>query len=91
MLRSFTVGDYLLTRLAEIGIRDLFGVPGPTAWSFSTTCWTTSVSVGAYLTTGNATGEIDRVLATSLREHRPGYLVMPTDVAASPVDRPTSP
>jgi indolepyruvate decarboxylase len=45
----------------------------------------------AYLTTGNATAEIDRVLATSLREHRPGYLVMPTDVAASPVDRPTSP
>ena len=25
---SFTVGDYLLSRLAEVGIRHLFGVPG---------------------------------------------------------------
>jgi indolepyruvate decarboxylase len=45
----------------------------------------------AYLTTGNAATEIASVLSTSLRERRPGYLVLPTDVAASSIDRPAGP
>jgi indolepyruvate decarboxylase len=45
----------------------------------------------AYLSADNAIAEIDRVLATSLRERRPGYLVMPTDVAASPAGKPSYP
>ncbi|HEY4462519.1 MAG TPA: thiamine pyrophosphate-binding protein, partial [Streptosporangiaceae bacterium] len=45
----------------------------------------------AYLSAGNATAEIDRVLATSLRERRPGYLVLPVDVAASPAEPPARP
>ncbi|QHA07948.1 indolepyruvate decarboxylase [Streptomyces broussonetiae] len=45
----------------------------------------------AYLSAGNAIAEIDRVLATSQRERRPGYLVLPTDVAASPAEPPTQP
>jgi indolepyruvate decarboxylase len=45
----------------------------------------------AYLSAGNATAEIDRVLATSLRERRPGYLVLPVDVAAGPAEPPAGP
>lgn len=52
----------------------------------------TEVTVAqAYLTPGAAAGEIDRVLATVVRERRPGYLVLPTDVAASPIDPPAAP
>lgn len=39
----------------------------------------------AELTTENAPEEIDRVLQVMLREHRPGYLVIPTDVASAPL------
>ncbi|WP_435220597.1 alpha-keto acid decarboxylase family protein [Streptomyces sp. Tue6028] len=45
----------------------------------------------AYLSAGHAIAEIDRVLATSQRERRPGYLVLPTDVAASPAEPPAGP
>jgi indolepyruvate decarboxylase len=45
----------------------------------------------AYLSADSAIAEIDRVLATSLRERRPGYLVLPADVAASPADKPSYP
>jgi indolepyruvate decarboxylase len=45
----------------------------------------------AYLATGDATAGIDHELAASLRGHRPGYLVMPADVAASPAERPAAP
>jgi indolepyruvate decarboxylase len=45
----------------------------------------------AYLSVDNAVAEIDRVLTTSLRERRPGYLVLPADVAASPADKPSYP
>ncbi|ASU83252.1 indolepyruvate decarboxylase [Nocardiopsis gilva YIM 90087] len=45
----------------------------------------------AYLTRGNAAAEIDRVIATSLRERRPGYIAIPTDVAAAPIDPPAAP
>jgi indolepyruvate decarboxylase len=45
----------------------------------------------AYLSPGNATAEIDRVLATSLRERRPGYLVLPADVAACPAEPAAGP
>jgi indolepyruvate decarboxylase len=45
----------------------------------------------AYLSADNAIAEIDRVLVTSLRERRPGYLVLPADVAASPADKPSYP
>lgn len=42
----------------------------------------------AALTCDNATGEIDRVL-TAVRDHRlPGYLLLPADVAETPVPRP---
>jgi indolepyruvate decarboxylase len=179
MSDEFTVGDYLLSRLAEIGIRHVFGVPGDYNLAFldhivdsGEIAWVgnanelnaayaadgyarvtgagallTTYGVGelsainglagsyaeyvpvihivgapataaqraralahhtlgdgdyrhfaraqaevtvaqAWLTAGNATAEIDRVLATSLRERRPGYLVMPTDVAVGPAERP---
>lgn len=45
----------------------------------------------AYLSAGNAAAEIDRVISTCLRERKPGYLVLPTDVAASPLDLPDGP
>ena len=181
MDRTFTVGDYLLARLTEIGIRHLFGVPGDYNLAFldhvighERIGWVgnanelgaayaadgyarvngvgallTTYGVGelsaingiagayaeylpvihvvgapstgaqragallhhtlgdgdfehfarahaevtvaqAYLTPGNAAAEIDRVIGTSLRERRPGYLVVPTDVAASPIDRPAA-
>ncbi|PLZ04014.1 indolepyruvate decarboxylase [Burkholderia sp. WAC0059] len=35
----------------------------------------------AHLTADNAVAEIDRVLGCMMRERRPGYLVLPTDVA----------
>jgi len=181
MSGEFTVGDYLLSRLAEIGVRHVFGVPGDYNLAFldhivdsGEISWVgnanelnaayaadgyarvtgagallTTYGVGelsainglagsyaeyvpvihivgapstaaqraralshhtlgdgdyrhfaraqaevtvaqAWLTEGNATAEIDRVLATSLRERRPGYLVMPTDVASAPAGRPAS-
>ena len=37
----------------------------------------------AVLTEQNACYEIDRVLTTMLRERRPGYLMLPADVAKS--------
>jgi indolepyruvate decarboxylase len=179
---DFTVGDYLLTRLAGIGIRHLFGIPGDYNLAFldhvldgDQVTWVgnanelnaayaadgyarvngagallTTYGVGelsaingiagayaeylpvihvvgapataaqrtgalnhhtlgdgdyghfarayaevtvaqAYLSAGDAVAEIDRVLATSLREQRPGYLVLPTDVAASPAEKPAWP
>jgi indolepyruvate decarboxylase len=179
---EFTVGDYLISRLAEIGIRHLFGVPGDynlgfldrvashadIVWvgnaselnaAYAADSYARMIGAGALLTTygvgelsamnglagsyaeyvpvihivgapstsaqragslkhhtlgdgdyrhfarayaevtvaqaylspGDATAEIDRVLATSLRERRPGYLVMPSDVAASPAGKPTDP
>ena len=179
---TFTVGDYLLTRLAEIGIRHVFGVPGDYNLAFldhvldsAQLTWVgnanelnaayaadgyarvhgagavlTTYGVGelsaingiagayaeyvpvihvvgapatsaqragtplhhtfgdgdyrhfarahaevtvaqAYLSAGNATAEIDRVLATSLRARRPGYLVLPVDVAADPAEPPAGP
>lgn len=182
MSDDFTVGDYLISRLAEIGIRHLFGVPGDYNLTFldhvsshADIAWVgnsnelnaayaadgyarmtgagallTTYGVGelsamnglagsyaeyvpvihivgapstsaqragslkhhtlgdgdyrhfarayaevtvaqAYLSADDATAEIDRVLATSLRERRPGYLVMPSDVAASPAEKPTGP
>jgi indolepyruvate decarboxylase len=181
MSDGFTVGDYLLSRLAEIGIRHVFGVPGDYNLAFldhivdsGKIAWVgnanelnaayaadgyarvtgagallTTHGVGelsainglagsyaeyvpvihivgapstaaqraralahhtlgdgdyrhfaraqaevtvaqAWLTAGNAAAEIDRVLATSLRERRPGYLVLPTDVASCPAERPAS-
>jgi indolepyruvate decarboxylase len=45
----------------------------------------------ARLGTATAAAEIDRVIITSLQERRPGYLVMPTDVAAAPAVPPTAP
>ncbi|MGW1887207.1 alpha-keto acid decarboxylase family protein [Streptomyces sp. NPDC001970] len=182
MSGDYTVGDYLLARLAEIGVRHLFGVPGDYNMGFldhvidhDRISWVgnanelnaayaadgyaringagalvTTYGVGelsaingiagahaeyvpmihivgapstaaqqagallhhtlgdgdyrhfvrahaevtvaqAYLSAGNAIAEIDRVLATSQRERRPGYLALPTDVAASPAEPPTEP
>jgi indolepyruvate decarboxylase len=179
---GFTVGDYLISRLTEIGIRHLFGVPGDYNLAFldhvadsGQIAWVgnanelnaayaadgyarvngagallTTYGVGelsafnglagsyaeyvpvihvvgapstsaqragslkhhtlgdgdyrhfarayaevtvaqAYLSAGSATAEIDRVIAASLRERRPGYLVLPSDVAASPAERPARP
>ena len=45
----------------------------------------------AALTAANATAEIDRVLTTVRDRHLPGYLLLPADVAETPVPRPTSP
>ncbi|MDT0469261.1 alpha-keto acid decarboxylase family protein [Streptomyces gibsoniae] len=182
MSGDYTVGDYLLARLAEIGVRHLFGVPGDYNMAFldhamahDRISWVgntnelnaayaadgyarvngagallTTYGVGelsaingiagayaeyvpvihivgapstaaertgamlhhtlgdgdyrhfirahaevtvaqAYLSAGNAVAEIDRVLATSRRERRPGYLSLPTDVAVSPAEPPAGP
>jgi indolepyruvate decarboxylase len=45
----------------------------------------------AALTAENASYEIDRVLLTSLRKSRPGYLLLPSDVAQAPATRPAHP
>jgi alpha-keto-acid decarboxylase len=45
----------------------------------------------ATLTAENATGEIDRVLATVSSERLPGYILVPTDVAAAPVTSARAP
>jgi len=45
----------------------------------------------ATLTTANAVGEIDRVLAAVRDQRLPGYLLLPADVAEAPVDRVTAP
>src|SRR5262249_30270913 len=45
----------------------------------------------AYLSAGNAAAETARVLATLLRERRPGYLVIPADVATAPAERALGP
>ena len=42
----------------------------------------------AVLTRENAAAEIDRLLITALREHRPVYLVMPVDVAEAIIPSP---
>lgn len=47
----------------------------------------------AHLTAENAAGEIDRVLAEMLKHSRPGYLMVPADVALAdhyPADQPLS-
>lgn len=43
------------------------------------------------LTPENAAGEIDRLLVTALREHRPVYLYLSTDVAVAAVSPPATP
>ncbi|WP_286867807.1 thiamine pyrophosphate-binding protein, partial [Pantoea sp. UBA5035] len=45
----------------------------------------------AQLSPGNATAEIDRVLATAMREQRPGYLMLAVDVAEAEVAPPAAP
>lgn len=45
----------------------------------------------AALTPDNACEQIDRVLAEVLVQRRPGYLLLPTDVAATAADLPQSP
>lgn len=45
----------------------------------------------ATLSVANAAAEIDRVIGTALRERRPGYLVLPGDVAVSRIDPPATP
>lgn len=45
----------------------------------------------ATLTAANAVEEIDRVILTALTERRPGYLLLPVDVAGAPVPAPTQP
>lgn len=45
----------------------------------------------ATLTAANAVEEIDRVILTALTERRPGYLLLPADVAGAPVPAPTQP
>ncbi|RAU37445.1 indolepyruvate decarboxylase [Enterobacter sp. RIT418] len=44
----------------------------------------------AVLTEQNACFEIDRVLTTMLRERRPGYLMLPADVAKKPATPPVA-
>lgn len=43
-----------------------------------------------WLTPANACSEIDRVIAEMLRTRRPGYLVLPTDVASAPAVAPVN-
>ncbi|CAG8999007.1 MAG: Indole-3-pyruvate decarboxylase [Candidatus Celerinatantimonas neptuna] len=43
------------------------------------------------LTVENAPDEIDRVLRTMLTQHRPGYLVIPTNVACAPLPEKPQP
>ena len=38
---EFTIGNYLATRLEQIGIKHYFMVPGTTTWSCWTSCWRT--------------------------------------------------
>jgi len=45
----------------------------------------------AVLRPDNAAEEIDRVLSTAIRESRPVYLRLPTDVASAPVSPPRAP
>jgi indolepyruvate decarboxylase len=45
----------------------------------------------AVLTAENAAAEIDRVLRETLTESRPGYLLIPADVAKAPLAAPVSP
>src|SRR5487761_180984 len=45
----------------------------------------------AVLRAGNAVAEIDRVLSTAIRERRPVYLRVPSDVAAAPAVPPAGP
>jgi indolepyruvate decarboxylase len=45
----------------------------------------------AVLTAENAAAEIDRVLRETLTESRPGYLLIPADVAKAPLAAPASP
>ena len=45
----------------------------------------------AVLTVENAAAEIDRVLRETLTESRPGYLLIPADVAKAPLAAPTWP
>ncbi|MEU3985099.1 thiamine pyrophosphate-binding protein [Streptomyces sp. NPDC026672] len=49
------------------------------------------VCASAVLRPDTAAAEIDRVLTTALRESRPGYLRLPSDVAAVRVGAPTAP
>ncbi|MEO3991825.1 alpha-keto acid decarboxylase family protein [Pseudocitrobacter cyperus] len=48
-----------------------------------------SVAQGG-LTVRNATDEIDRVLTEMIRHRRPGYLMLPADVAKAPTSRPVN-
>lgn len=43
----------------------------------------------ATLTPANACTEIDRVILEALKQQRPGYLLLPSDVAEAPATRPT--
>jgi indolepyruvate decarboxylase len=178
---GFTVGDYLLKRLAEVGVRHLFGVPGDYNLAFLDHVLTSNITwagncnelnaaysadgyarvngIGALLTTYGvgelsaangiagayaeyvpvvhivgapsnrdrqrgalkhhtlgdgdythfqrvateftvaqaypaaeyAPAEIDRVIGAVLRDRRPGYIVLPTDVAAGPAQPPATP
>ena len=45
----------------------------------------------ATLRISDAAAEIDRVIATALQEHRPGYLMVPADVAVSTIAPPAAP
>ena len=182
MMASFTVADYILDRLAEVGVRHVFGVPGDynlrfldyviqhkrITWvgnahelnaAYAADGYARVNRVGALLTTfgfgelnaingiagsyaeyvpviqvvgapstaaqrdraqmhhtlgdgdfghfsrayaevtvaqatltvTNAAAEIDRVISTALCERRPGYLLLPVDVAVSSIAPPASP
>ncbi|NIF56986.1 indolepyruvate decarboxylase [Enterobacter sp. Ap-916] len=43
----------------------------------------------ASLTPANACSEIDRVILEALKQQRPGYLLLPSDVAEAPATRPS--
>lgn len=43
----------------------------------------------ASLTPANACSEIDRVMLEAIRQRRPGYLLLPSDVAEAPATRPS--
>jgi alpha-keto-acid decarboxylase len=45
----------------------------------------------AVLTVENAAAEIDRVIAEALTERRPGYILIPADVAKAPLPAPVRP
>ena len=44
---EFTIGNYLATRLEQIGIKHYFMVPGTTTWCCSTSCAFTRLPGGA--------------------------------------------